>query len=140
MGRLLTLPVYVIISRKTGTKTSLSQITTMKSLTTSEKLSLDKHSSLLRTFINYGRKKFYNIGPRGLHYKKLRICIRYDKYMIWYMISYCTFSKPVEVTANNNTYWRICQFTINYEFIMFYSIGPWGVYYKTLLKCNVRSP
>jgi hypothetical protein len=23
----------------------------------------DKHSSLLRTFVNYGRKKFYNIGP-----------------------------------------------------------------------------
>ncbi len=24
---------------------------------------MDKHSSLLRTFVNYGRKKFYNIGP-----------------------------------------------------------------------------
>jgi hypothetical protein len=23
----------------------------------------DKHSNLLRTFVNYGRKKFYNIGP-----------------------------------------------------------------------------
>ncbi len=23
----------------------------------------DKHYSLLRTFVNYGRKKFYNIGP-----------------------------------------------------------------------------
>ncbi len=24
----------------------------------------DKHSSLLQIFVNYGRKKFYNIGPR----------------------------------------------------------------------------
>jgi hypothetical protein len=23
----------------------------------------DKHSSFLRTFVNYGLKKFYNIGP-----------------------------------------------------------------------------
>jgi hypothetical protein len=26
---------------------------------------VDKHSSLLRTFVNYGRKKFNNIGPWG---------------------------------------------------------------------------
>ena len=24
---------------------------------------IDKHSSLLQKFVNYGRKKFYNIGP-----------------------------------------------------------------------------
>jgi len=24
----------------------------------------DKHSSLLRQFVNYGNKKFYNSGPR----------------------------------------------------------------------------
>jgi hypothetical protein len=24
---------------------------------------MDKHSSLLRKFVNYGRKKFYSIGP-----------------------------------------------------------------------------
>ncbi len=29
-----------------------------------EKLVRDKHSSLLRKLINYGRKKFYNMGPR----------------------------------------------------------------------------
>ncbi len=28
-------------------------------------LARHKHSSLLRTFVNYGRKKFYNIGPRS---------------------------------------------------------------------------
>jgi hypothetical protein len=26
-------------------------------------LARDKHSSLLRTLVNYGRKTFYNIGP-----------------------------------------------------------------------------
>ncbi len=29
------------------------------------KLARDKRSSLLRKFVNYGRKKFYNIGPRS---------------------------------------------------------------------------
>ncbi len=29
-------------------------------------LARDKHSSLLRIFVNYGRKKFYNIVPRSL--------------------------------------------------------------------------
>jgi len=38
---------------------------------------MDKHYSLLRKFVDYGRKKFYNIGPwanfgcRGLCYKTL---------------------------------------------------------------------
>jgi hypothetical protein len=32
-----------------------------------------KHSSLLRTSINYGRKEFYNIGPSGLYYKHITI-------------------------------------------------------------------
>ncbi len=27
------------------------------------RLASDKHPSLLRIFVNYGRKKFYNIGP-----------------------------------------------------------------------------
>ncbi len=27
---------------------------------------MDKHSSLLRTFVNYGRRKFYNTWPRLL--------------------------------------------------------------------------
>ena len=29
-----------------------------------ERLARDKHSSLLQKFVNYGQKKFYNIGPR----------------------------------------------------------------------------
>jgi hypothetical protein len=33
-------------------------------LTRLEKLARDKHSSVLPKFVNYGRKKFYNIGPR----------------------------------------------------------------------------
>jgi hypothetical protein len=38
---------------------------TRKRYTRLERLARDKHSSLLRTLINYGRKKFYNIGPRA---------------------------------------------------------------------------
>ncbi len=33
-------------------------------MTRLEKFSRDKHSSLYRKFVNYGVKKFYNIGPR----------------------------------------------------------------------------
>ncbi len=32
-----------------------------------ERLVRDKHSSLLRKFVNYDRKEFYNIGPRWQH-------------------------------------------------------------------------
>jgi hypothetical protein len=37
-----------------------------------ESLDRDKHSSFLRTFVNYGRKKFYDVGSRkwGLQGKK----------------------------------------------------------------------
>jgi hypothetical protein len=37
---------------------------THKHCTRLERLFKDKHSSLLRIFPDYGRKKFYNIGPR----------------------------------------------------------------------------
>jgi hypothetical protein len=30
-----------------------------------ERLVKDKHSCLLRKFVNYGRKKIYNVGPRA---------------------------------------------------------------------------
>jgi hypothetical protein len=31
----------------------------------------DKYSSLLRTLVNYGRKKFYQIGSSGLSFKHI---------------------------------------------------------------------
>ena len=34
-----------------------------------EELAKDKHSSLLRKFVNYGRKKFYNTGPLSLRFQ-----------------------------------------------------------------------
>ncbi len=36
-----------------------------KHQTTLEKLAMGKHSSLLPKFVNYGRKKLYNIGSRA---------------------------------------------------------------------------
>jgi hypothetical protein len=36
-----------------------------------EMLARDKHSSLLRTFVNYGRKKFYNIVSSGQSHKTI---------------------------------------------------------------------
>jgi hypothetical protein len=37
--------------------------TVQKYYTSPERLGRDKHSTLLQTIVNYGRKKFYNIGP-----------------------------------------------------------------------------
>jgi hypothetical protein len=37
---------------------------TMLSVVVPKRLAKDKHSSLLRAFVNYGHKKSYNIGPR----------------------------------------------------------------------------
>ncbi len=34
-----------------------------KHYTRMERFDWDSHSRLLRTFVDYGRKKFYNIGP-----------------------------------------------------------------------------
>jgi hypothetical protein len=39
----------------------------MQTLTRLERLDNDKQSSLSRTFVNYGRKKFYTIGPWWQH-------------------------------------------------------------------------
>ncbi len=40
-----------------------------------EKHAKDKRSSLLRKFVTYGSKKFYNIGTRGLHHKLITVVI-----------------------------------------------------------------
>ncbi len=44
---------------------------TCKLKTRLEKLARDKRYSLLREFVTYGRKKFYNIGPRCRRYKNI---------------------------------------------------------------------
>ncbi len=44
---------------------------TCQHYTIQERLTRDKHSSLLRKLITYARKKVYNIGPRGLYHKTL---------------------------------------------------------------------
>jgi hypothetical protein len=53
----------LIFASKAGTY--LSEVIyglTRKRLTRLERLARDKHSSFLKTLVNYGRKKFYNIG------------------------------------------------------------------------------
>ncbi len=54
---------------------------TGKHQTRLENLARDKHSSLLRNFINYGRKKFYSIGTRYKSTKHFSFvtkdCIKY---------------------------------------------------------------
>jgi hypothetical protein len=42
---------------------------------TLHKAAVDKHSSLLQKFVNYGRKKFYSTGPR-CHCQYLQIVLQ----------------------------------------------------------------
>ncbi len=44
--------------------TWVSSSLTHKHLNRLENLASDKHSSLLRKLVNYGKKTFYNIGPK----------------------------------------------------------------------------
>jgi hypothetical protein len=62
-------------------------ITTVKSFNKEprlERLAMEKHSSLLRTFVNYNCKTFYNIGPgfsglpRKKHSSLLRTFVNYN--------------------------------------------------------------
>jgi hypothetical protein len=54
-----------------GTNLRLSLDLTLKHSTTLERSARDIHSSLLRTLINYRRKKFLTLGPGFL---KLELC------------------------------------------------------------------
>jgi hypothetical protein len=40
------------------------RLLTLPANTRLEKLARDRHSSLLPKFVNYGQKRFYNMGPR----------------------------------------------------------------------------
>ncbi len=44
--------------------TRIGSSLTHKHYNSLERLASDKQSSFLQTFVNYGRKEFYNIGPR----------------------------------------------------------------------------
>ncbi len=47
---------------------------TRKHSTRLKKIASNKHSSLFQKFINYGGKKFYNIAPCGLPFRKFYDC------------------------------------------------------------------
>jgi hypothetical protein len=48
--------------------------------------------------------------------------------MYEFYIKLIRLSKPAEVTDNSNktlTYYGLCQFTVHYKSVMFYTAGPW---------------
>ncbi len=49
-----------------------------------ERLARDKHFSLLRKSVNYGRNKFYDTGPWGLYYGTFTLVIDTSKYKFKY--------------------------------------------------------
>jgi hypothetical protein len=76
-----------------------------------ERLSRDKHSSLLRISVNYDRKKFYRIGPRVLF-----VCI--GKVMRIYPTN-----KFYSHTSNINNYLTKTLFHKTFLGVMFATLG-----------------
>ncbi len=64
-----------------------------KQSTSMERLAKNKHSSLLRIFVNYGQKKFYNIGPG-------ENCTSKEVLPTW----------PMAVGAAGRTIYQVCGF------------------------------
>jgi hypothetical protein len=68
-----------IVSKRRVTRVASGFI--CKHLTRMDKIAKSKHSSLLRKFLNYVRKKFYNIDPAGLN-KNFLLLSSYN-YFYW---------------------------------------------------------
>ncbi len=65
-----------------------------------ERLGKDKHSSLVRKFVNYGRKKFYSIGPSDLCYKNF-YGSNYCHFVISYSVGDCQQFPPQSNSCGN---------------------------------------
>jgi hypothetical protein len=46
-----------------------------------EQIVRDKHSSLLRKFVNYKQKEFYNIGARAQCYKLFQVFKHWNRFL-----------------------------------------------------------
>jgi hypothetical protein len=55
-----------------------------------ERLAMDKHSSLLRKFVNYGQEKFHNIGPRCKQFSRYGLSFVWTKYEFQFQGNYET--------------------------------------------------
>ncbi len=74
-----------------GCSTQVGYSLTHKHQSRLERLARDKHSSLLRTFVNYGRKKFYNVDPMGPNVIKLFTVVIYRHSMV--IQSFCVIKQ-----------------------------------------------
>jgi hypothetical protein len=81
-----------------------------------ESLAKDKHSSLLRKSVNYGRKKFHNIGPWTHCCETFYVCN-----LRMFVISWC-FSLP-SLPAQSN----VCKEGFEWSTfqVIHFRVGPW---------------
>ncbi len=92
----------------------------------------DNHPSVLQTFLNNAHKNCYNIGPRGLYYKTLRIR------NLWEMDRF--YSKLLSSSLDKHISLLRSQYITNPY--CFYNTGPCGHCYKaflTYLRCYQRN-
>ncbi len=97
-----------------------------------ERPARDQHSSLLRTFVNYGHKKFYNTEPWGQCYKTflvrdLRISV----------LSQSVIQSRLERLGIDKRS-SLLQKSVIYGRKKFYNIEPRAQCYKTFYDRNLR--
>ncbi len=110
-----------------------------------EGLAVVKHFTLVWTFLNYGRKTFYNIGPiinntyRIVTSPNLRMIVRssYEVFLmppwanvinLFTVVIYCNYMEITLVILFYNTEWQQYHgMAVNYHGKKFYSIGPCAV-------------
>ncbi len=83
-----------------------------------EKLARDKHSSLLCKFVNYGRKKFYNVGACVQCYKNFLLVIQE------FILSQSVCQTRLEKLARDKHSSLLCSY-VNYGRKKFYNIVAW---------------
>jgi hypothetical protein len=74
-----------------------------KDWTRQERPAREKHSSLLRKSVNYGRKKSYNVCPRwGLYYKSFYACNKFSAVVSWCVLYCPNHFHPSLIFAGNS--------------------------------------
>ncbi len=111
-----------------------------------ERSASDKNSSLLRKFVNYGRKKFYNIGPRWLGWSPVTVVLQLKLRMIpdaptkyWRQPLGAGNDSLVNASTFNIIALRITTFSIMTLRIMTLSIITHSIITHSIMTLSIRT-
>ncbi len=116
---------YPIVEHLRGS--SIGQVPALQTdQTRLEMFATDKHSSLLRTFVNYGRRKFCNIGPWDQWHKTF-----YGRNLQTYVMSQSVCPiKLFQPSLKFASKARAClsETPSRYSTLVAYGVYPWQVF------------